>query len=502
MTSSRLNALDQFLDISGTLSKNALMTLADEPNGLGAAISGQTGSAAEITSFDLVSLTVGGLSGMTIASVGNFLTLSGTNDTNNTGTFLIDGYINDGYVTVLNLLGSAPDLNNGAISWTERGAYSLQDDLNFERTDRAAIKGVAYSAAIPTYVRPSDTTTLVPANLSNIAGVTLDAHAWVINKLFPAVPVALSDAYILLSDAGNLHHADANNKTGVPITDGLDTGVGKLASCYVEIINPSTENYLIAKGGIADGYRIFGLTRAGGSGVSPNSVEVEFRAVKMGAALSTSIPYSFDGYQPTTVDMYYGYREQADSLTETAFRTTLVNGLFADATTSQEVSDILATIGIVVGDTDLSTHLTNITNYFPFSDLGTATPTVVDALNILNQEIGDRNFTSTIINDGYTVTQALQALSTAIEAASHVRIIQRITGSDIPAGTPITIPGGYSYTQDTSNNGQNLSVFTRGVLRDPGPIIDGNDYSETSPNSITCYARLRVGDHINYYIYA
>ena len=56
--------------------------------------------------------------------------------------------------------------------WTERNPYSLQDDLNYERTDRAAIKGVGYDAPIPTYQRPTAVGTNVPANLSNIATKT------------------------------------------------------------------------------------------------------------------------------------------------------------------------------------------------------------------------------------------------------------------------------------------------------------------------------------------
>jgi hypothetical protein len=58
-----------------------------------------------------------------------------------------------------------------------------------------------------------------------------------------------------------------------------------------------------------------------------------------------------------------------------------------------------------------------------------------------------------------------------------------------------------SYTPDGTNNGKNMWVFTRGLLRDPGPASGGNDYAETSSTQITFYSRLNTGDHINYIVY-
>jgi hypothetical protein len=40
----RSNAIDQFLDIAGSLFQTAGLTLADEPNQLGSSITGQTGA--------------------------------------------------------------------------------------------------------------------------------------------------------------------------------------------------------------------------------------------------------------------------------------------------------------------------------------------------------------------------------------------------------------------------------------------------------------------------
>lgn len=318
MTSTRLNALDQALDIAGSLVQSSSMTLANEPLELGAALTGQTGSNSTITAVTGSVVTIGGLTGITASSVGNFITFTGAANANNNGTFLVISYNSATSVDISNSIGVFPDANTGSIAWTERCPYSLQDDLNYERTDRAAIKGVDYYVAVPTYQRPTAVGTNVPTNLSNIAGKTLDAHAWVINRKFVGVSVSESDDFATITSAGNLKHADAVNRIGVPISDGLDAGA--LEALYVEIIDPLTNSSLVAVGGITDGYKIFGLTRAGTTGVSPNSVEVEFRAVPYGSTIATSIAYAWDANQPSIVDFYYGFRERADQLTETAFR--------------------------------------------------------------------------------------------------------------------------------------------------------------------------------------
>ena len=493
----RKNALDQALDIAGSLLQSDTRTLSNEPDGYGSPISGQSGILANITTLTANGANVTGLTGMTAASVGRFLTLSGTASLSNTGTFLIDGYVNDGYVTIVNASAVAADGNNGAIIWTERNPYTLEDDINFARTDRRLIKGTAaFHTAVPTYQRPSAIGTFVPANLTNIAGKTLDAHAWVVNRAYRADPVVAGDGYSTLTTASAFQYADATDRTGVPIWDGFDAG--NWEATYVEIINPVTENYLV------DGYtghRIFGRTRQGTTGVEPNSIEVEFRKVALGADISTSTAYTWDGYQPTTVDYYYGYRERADQLTETAFRTTLVNGLFADSQSATDISKILTTLGTNPGDTFLT--LTPTSNYYIWSDLPDGTPSVTEALNTINTQIGDRVFTGDCIgdSDGYTITALLQKLADCIASANFVRIIERLS-ADVSANTPHTIPGGYTYTLDGSNNGQNLVVYTRGILRDPGPIVNDNDYAETSTTQVTFYYNVKNKDHINYFIYS
>jgi hypothetical protein len=494
----RQNALDQALDIAGSFTKSQTRDLSDEPGNLGAPLSGQTGSAATITVGATVQ--VSGLTGMTATSEGDYLQITGATNPGNNGTFLITNYVDANTVDISN--GSAVSEGPGTFTWTERQPYSLEDDLNFERTDRQAIKGTTnYYDAIPTYYRCTDQTTPVPANLTNLAGKTTDTKSLVINRKFENAQINPGDGYYLMSTGGNVFpYADSVDRTGVPINDGADAGNDD--ATYVDIIDGYNATGLYVLSGQYAGWRIFGRTRQGTSGVDGYSVEVEFRAVQEGFELSSSVAYTWEVGQPTSyIDLYYGYRECLDSMSETALRVVMANGLISDSDLRQDVNDIRTTIGIQDGDTDLSNYLTNLTAYYPFYNLPDATPTVVEALNTLNEQIGDRDYTGSILTDGYTITQSLQELADAISSAgdSWTRIIERLSG-DISAGTLHVLPGGASYILDATDNGANMLVFWRGLLRDPGIVANGDDYEETDTTHITPYYKIKKQDHINYFI--
>ena len=110
---------------------------------------------------------------------------------------------------------------------------------------------------------------------------------------------------------------------------------------------------------------------------------------------------------------------------------------------SADVSNILATIGTVPASTNLAGLLTNIGNYYPFVNLPSATPTVVDALNILNSQIGIRSYTGPHLSNGQTVTQSLQALSAAIGSgglvATHIgQVVLSLDGVTLTPQLPLT----------------------------------------------------------------
>jgi len=313
----RVHAADQQLDIAGSSNPaDTVLPLTDESAGLGAVI--RSGVGGTITVAGVVS----GLSGMSSVSVGNFLTLSSVN---NNGTFLITEFINASTVIIEHSTAVAET----GLDWSERYPYSLADDLNYVRTDRAQIKGVGYDQPVPEYYRCADTVTAVPVNLSNIAGKTTDAKSLVVNRKFDNASISVGDGYYLMSGVyGTYPYADTINRTGVPISDGADAG--NLNATEVDILDGYSSSGLFVFAGTHSGWRIYGRTRQGTYGVDGYSVEVEFRAVQPGFHLDSSVPYTWEVEQPPNyIDFYYPYRECLDSMDESALRTMVVNGIIS-----------------------------------------------------------------------------------------------------------------------------------------------------------------------------
>jgi len=412
------NKLSQSKDIAGSRNQNSSLDVANESLMLGSPISGQNGTTATI-SGTAPNMIVSGLSGLTAASNCRYLTLSGADSAGNNGTFQITDVLSPTSVQISNPSGTAVDANNGSITWIERNSYSLEDDLNYARSDRANIKGVDYDEPVPTYTRCDDQLTEIPANLANIAGNTTDAKSFVINRVYYNIDVNPGDTFVTINDIGNLKHADSVNLLGVPVYDGYD--IGRDVATFAIVLDDGYDGYateLTVISGSQAGYRIYGRTREGSS-VSPDSVEVEFRAVPLGAPLSASEPYSWEVAQPSSLNIIIGYRECLSSIDDAAFRQLMIAAILyggqGSGGGSSDDSAIRQIIGVGTSDTDLSLVLTNLTNNFVFSDLPNANPTVVDALNALNEQIGDRNYTGPYLLDGYTITESLQALSDAIE---------------------------------------------------------------------------------------
>jgi len=240
------------------------------------------GIAASITTFVGGIVTITGLQNMTQNSVGHFITISGAASPGNNGTFLITNFISATSVSYANASGVAADTNDPNILWLERLPYSLNDDLDFERSDRSYIKGVNYDQPVPTYVRPTLIGEPVFANLLNIAGKTLDAFARNVNRGQFKWPVetVLTDIY------GSLKHSDNVDQTGVPVFD-AGPFTSDWNSCYVEVTNFLTgvEMYVLA--GPHAGEKIFGQTYNGTS-TSPTSVEIHWYSAPPGSNIVTS----------------------------------------------------------------------------------------------------------------------------------------------------------------------------------------------------------------------
>jgi hypothetical protein len=497
----RYNALDQELDIKGSERQEDVRVLSDEFNQLGHVVANHSGAGANLVAgAPAGQMRVTGLTGMSADDLTNFLQISNALTGSNNGVFLIVTVNSAVSVDVLNPAASVPDGNNGTILWTERQPYALEDDLNFERSDRKAIKGtVNFYDGLPTYQRTTAMGTNITASLSSIAGHTTDAMS--LNRnLQMVVSGALSGtAQFLVVSAGNLKHSDLVDKTGVPIFDSAqNTFNGDYMSCYVEINDPANDNELTVQSGPQAGQKIFGLTVTGSS-VSPNSVVVKWYSVPHGGDISTqSTAYSWENGQPLTASIYMGYNQRLDQLDINALRSQLSLGITSDADLRQDVNDLQRVIGSLDGAVSLAGLLTNTSPNYIFSVLS-ATPSVVQALNALNSGSGDRTYTGPYLTSGQTLAQSIQALSNGITAATSgsgvIRFITRLTSS-VPSATPIPTP--MAYVLDGTNNGKTLMVFTRGLLRDPGSPANGDDYTETTTGSVTFFSKQNKSDHINW----
>jgi hypothetical protein len=327
------NRLDPKLDLLGTLEHQQNLDVADEAllyggivrSGNGAIVSGST---------------ISGLSNITTISEDNYIQLRGINS----GLYKINSVISDSVITVEEVL-----INDSSVYWAERFPYSIQDDINYARSDRANIKGVDYNDPVPTYVRPGNTLENINTNLSNISGKTTDAKVLIIDKKIENITPIVDGYYLTISGIGLYKHSDYINRIGIPIEDGYD--VGNYEATYAEIIADGYQQGITVLRGSNAGDRIFGRMRAGTS-ISPNSVEVEFRSVGIDQNISDSIPYSWEYGQVEKIDIYYPYRDCLSDIDESAFRKMLVNGIIAKSglnkgaslPTAQNIGQILFSV--------------------------------------------------------------------------------------------------------------------------------------------------------------
>lgn len=439
----RQTSIDPKLDIRGSDFIDDNKQLSDESLSQGQLIN--YGLTASVDDIDGDLVTISGLTGATSESVGRFLYLLDASNVFNNGYFLIVNVISNNTVIIKNPNAVLPEANNGLITWEEREPYSLADDINFSRTDRKLIKGTTnYFDPVPEYVRPNSTNIQTPANLYNIAGKTLDAHTLIINKRINA-SINPGDGYFTLVEVGNLKHADPINNLGVPVFDGFD--LSNYLSCYVEIIDRTNETDagIQVLFGPNKGQRIFGLTRAGNSS-SPDSVEIEFRSVAAGADLSTSSPYIWEASQVPDIYLFYPYRQRMDLLNENDLRIVLTSGIIADskiqgsifnleqslAANDGYVLEIRTFLGLPDAETNLTNLIINTSSYYSLSALPSVS-TVVDAINIINNSIGNRTYSPSAVSNvpglisGQTITDSIEALANAITATSGITLEQHKT---------------------------------------------------------------------------
>lgn len=339
MTTFSKNILDPALDVSGSINHSTSLDVTDEVDKLGSTISGQNGSSAIIYNITDDIVTISGLSGFTDNDVGKFIEITNSANINNNGLFIIDSIISSNIINIINNSAVYPDTNSGTIDWVERNPYSLEDDLNYIRTDRQNIKGVNYYDLIPTYQRPNNIGTNINTNLNNISGKTTDAVSYFVTNLFYSTAI-IGNSKITITSLGNLKHSNSIDNIGIPLFDSAPFN-GNYTSCYVEIINRYIGTNFTVLSGIHMGEKIFGVTNSGIS-VSPNSVEIIFYSCPIGGDIATeSTLYSWEVSQALNLSLKYGYNQRLDQLNKSAFRENPITNIFSSGGINSSQHDSL-----------------------------------------------------------------------------------------------------------------------------------------------------------------
>lgn len=305
-------AISQETDIRGSEHPRSDLDITNEQWRLGNPV-GPQGNTASIVLINGNKLTVVGLSGMNSNSEGHDLYLTGCDSPGNNGNFSIVEVLSSSSVIIINGTGEAPDVNNGNIIWSELFPYSLQDDLNYERSDRKNIKGVEYYETVPPYQCPYATDVDVASNLYNMSGKTTDAVAYPGNMEIFGEAVLAGQSKILVESYGQLKHTDLINTLGIPCFD-VVPHIGDFNNCFVKVLDGYvTGSEMLVLGGAHAGERIFGVTN-NGSSVSPNSVEVVFYSCPLWANINNySTPYTWEIGQPNVINIVYGYNQSLNN---------------------------------------------------------------------------------------------------------------------------------------------------------------------------------------------
>ena len=154
--STNVGFLDRNVDraVLDVQSRPGQVRIVFDPDTYTLALLGQTGSAATVDAFGAGVSTITGLTGMTAASVGHYLTITGANTAGNNGTFLITVHNSATSVDIANAAGASPDANDGSIVWSEQLA-NIVDTKPFWMRLQPLVGGTpSGSPGAPTLVLP------------------------------------------------------------------------------------------------------------------------------------------------------------------------------------------------------------------------------------------------------------------------------------------------------------------------------------------------------------
>jgi len=482
---------------------------------VGLSISGAAGTNGTdgTTLNDFVDATYGAFS---VADAQRWIHISGSSNGND-GWYYIESYVSATQVKFASALAA----EETGLVWQMYHEPNLQDDLNVTITQLREIIDPSsdWFQNMPRAFDPTNTdgsnTKNEKMSLKVLADNWYGTHTKIIDIATTAQSASPADDGILFLTS--LGYADATDRRGLVIQ--ASTGNAyydevALASIIigkhkVTIIDALTK----AEFEDANGNVIYGVLQDGAdhSGTGEGTdVYVKFAVDIAG----TPTAYTWTSNDPSSILMYLPYRKRKSELLEYDERRYLVAGIVGDAELSEDIAEIRGGLGLGDGEAAGDWSWTNTTAYYPLQN---DPATIEDAINALNDEIGDRQYSSNnYIVDGETITESLDKLDQALASSGiKAKIIERVA-TTIPRGTAHTIPftagSGVNVYNPTSIStykldntyftGLYLEIYVGGkrLVCDSSAAAQDGEYEETSTSSFTPRFTIPAGQIIEYVI--
>jgi hypothetical protein len=435
-----------------------------------------------------------------IADIGRYIVIrSGVN----VGTYRVASFVDVNNVDMENTDGTSPVFTTQTgIDYAIHDEPSLESNLNHMITQLREIVDPSqdWFQNMPKAFNPNDTDSgnikNEKMNLKVLSDNWYGTHTKVIDVVANLSPTNTDTGLLFTTSLG---YGDAADRRGLVIQDSIGNAyhdeialasiiLGKHKVTISDVLT-GQEFFNVA------GNLVYGVLQDGADHTGAGEgTDVFIKFVEDVAGVPTA--YTWVTGDPTSILAYMPYRKRRTELLEYDERRYMVAGIVGDAEQSQDIAEIREALGIGDGDGAGDFDLTNTTNFFPFSTLNLATATMEDIVNSLNQEIGDRDYTTNnFLTDGETITESLEALDIALGGASGIKskILERLS-ANVGKGVAHTIPFASgtdaaitTYLQDTTNNGLNMDIYVGGnkLIPDSSASTTDGDYEETSSTSIT-----------------
>jgi hypothetical protein len=443
-------------------------------------------------------------------------------------------------------------LNTGSVSEPADSTTSgsLEYDLNVIRAHLRQVKDPSsdWFAALPTYTLAYDGSTasgtldkiLTASHPDGSAdyGNLLDARSVIL-------PVDNDNSGSGYTVSGTMtgflasittRYADSADRRGLPIylaADNPGTWYDEGGSdnvCRIDLLDTSTGNEFkdVADNVIFARFQDAQDAATGGTG-ELTDVFVKF--------YTSGGPYTWTAGDPTNISIVYPHRKVMSEMNEYDwFRTDFVSGFEGDVELIEDIENLWSYTGASDGVTDPT--WTNTAADYP---LDTNPTTLAGAIDIINTEVGDRDYTNTAnhildtdgetltasleklnlgvgdrdytdgyyLNDGEDVTTSLDALNVALWNLSQTTVSGAVkyvytTAAKIDAETNWDLPNG-TYTPFASDTqpGKNMDVYVNGQLLVADYSTAGNnDYEEVDSDTIKFHFKVKKNANITYLIRA